>query len=773
MLYQPQTNKLSIFGTNSRTPIFGLYNLWTWNISRWDVDGIFPPWRKHDECVVNALQTVSGNIRNIFELGESKNWKGLGPITIKYPYQRRIWDVGFNTTECNIAMFGSAADSPRFPIIEWLGVGVEGECDGCEIDGNSVKLTSASGTWTSEPIEFSPEYIYNFRYAGDIDDDGEVKFLFRTSFDGLNWSDWTNIDANWDCDVAFLGSDNLSLLGVGRVFIPEKTATITISEQFANGNIKFYGTAAGDHFLRYIIEIGAGLSPTEWEPISGWQETKVAWGELGEYDTTSLEDGYYTFKLTVEDTTIGGTQSEVDDVFCYVDNTPPTIDFHNLENGSTIAGLYDFFATINDLFLKEWVFYIDDEIISTGKNSINGIISTVDLVAIGNGIKTLKIFAIDQAGNTAENEIVVTIDNDALSVNHFSYNRSLLRPYWQRDEATDFIIKYRVANGTSIVIDILDSDGVFLENLVTYNDEPFIEDGEFSIDISDILQDSLTKNVCKLRFVLGDGVDSITIHSNDIIVDRRPPFSNWGIGPTSDDGDTLPRFFQITGTIEDEYLSHVILQYKDVESNLWYGDDIITEMYDDVVGYLYVPTLDKIKYRVLVYDIDNNYLILPQTRGQESDEFNITGPPLAEINIGNITFEELANATIDIVDIVSFGANVLIWGAHPDFDANITIKESIGFDADVEIGDVNIINNLLVEPKNYIQVMAKMTRPGSENVSIRGMGFQYSLDWFPVLNNLFIDGIKITQVYSKPLTTLAICPNKETTIYEFIETFRI
>ncbi|MBI5351867.1 MAG: transglycosylase domain-containing protein [Chloroflexi bacterium] len=78
------------------------------------------------------------------------------------------------------------------------------------------------------------------------------------------------------------------------------TATITSPELFAdvNGMIKIIGTASGDNFSYYRVQIGKGLNPQEWIQLGSDVTTPIENGILAEWDTKGLS-GLYAVQLMV------------------------------------------------------------------------------------------------------------------------------------------------------------------------------------------------------------------------------------------------------------------------------------------------------------------------------------------------------------------------------------------------------------------------------------------------------------------------------------------
>ena len=77
-------------------------------------------------------------------------------------------------------------------------------------------------------------------------------------------------------------------------------ANITAPPLFSdvNGNVLILGTAAGDDFLYYRVQVGKGLNPQEWIQLGGDNASPVEGGMLAEWDTTGLS-GLYAVQLVV------------------------------------------------------------------------------------------------------------------------------------------------------------------------------------------------------------------------------------------------------------------------------------------------------------------------------------------------------------------------------------------------------------------------------------------------------------------------------------------
>ena len=77
-------------------------------------------------------------------------------------------------------------------------------------------------------------------------------------------------------------------------------ANIASPELFAdvNGVVKIIGTASGDDFSYYRVQVGKGLNPQEWIQLGSDVTTPVENGILAEWDTKSLS-GLYAIQLLV------------------------------------------------------------------------------------------------------------------------------------------------------------------------------------------------------------------------------------------------------------------------------------------------------------------------------------------------------------------------------------------------------------------------------------------------------------------------------------------
>ena len=84
---------------------------------------------------------------------------------------------------------------------------------------------------------------------------------------------------------------------------PQQGATL-------DGNVDIRGTAGSLAFETMVVEIGAGLEPDAWTEIAR-HDKFVFRGRLALWDSTGVDDGTYTIRVTVLDTNFGPTQAVI------------------------------------------------------------------------------------------------------------------------------------------------------------------------------------------------------------------------------------------------------------------------------------------------------------------------------------------------------------------------------------------------------------------------------------------------------------------------------
>ncbi|MDZ4159207.1 MAG: Ig-like domain-containing protein, partial [Anaerolineaceae bacterium] len=89
-----------------------------------------------------------------------------------------------------------------------------------------------------------------------------------------------------------------------------------------NGRVTLIGTAAGEGFTSYRLQVGEGLNPRAWRQIDQEITSPVKAGQLGVWDTRDFKDGLYSLRLTVlrADQRLDTAVTQL-----AVDNTPPVV----------------------------------------------------------------------------------------------------------------------------------------------------------------------------------------------------------------------------------------------------------------------------------------------------------------------------------------------------------------------------------------------------------------------------------------------------------------
>ncbi len=128
---------------------------------------------------------------------------------------------------------------------------------------------------------------------------------------------------------------------------------------YVRGKVPISGSAAGDGFNFYRLQVGKGLNPQQWEQVGVDQSQPVVDGELGVWDTAGL-DGLYAIQLLVvrDDQRVDTAITQVT-----VDNQPPEVEIISPEAGQAFdKGEKTITLRViasDDLALESVDFYID------------------------------------------------------------------------------------------------------------------------------------------------------------------------------------------------------------------------------------------------------------------------------------------------------------------------------------------------------------------------------------------------------------------------------
>ncbi len=184
---------------------------------------------------------------------------------------------------------------------------------------------------------------------------------------------------------------------------PPMTEDVHISSpqslSYVNGKVIIQGTAAGEGFSSYRLQVGEGLNPRNWTEIGGQQTAPVTDGMLGEWITE--KDGLYALRLTV---TRQDQHVENAIIQLTVDNTPPRVNLVSPSDGAEIS------SNTSVLIQAEAQ---DAAGISKVEWLIDGVVEAETLQSPYNyfwqpeqGKHSLHVRAYDMAGNSAESPVV-------------------------------------------------------------------------------------------------------------------------------------------------------------------------------------------------------------------------------------------------------------------------------------------------------------------------------------------------------------------------------
>jgi hypothetical protein len=167
-----------------------------------------------------------------------------------------------------------------------------------------------------------------------------------------------------------------------------------------HGTISIQGTAAGDDFQNYRLQIGKGLNPDKWVEITE-STMPVTAGELGVWDTTGL-DGLYAIRLLLvrSDYRLETALSQVT-----IDGNPPVVTITSPSPGTEVPASEPVFlqADIQDsseINRVEWI--IDEKTVGESQQKPY----TFTVPELLRGAHTLTVAATDAAGNRSVSEQV-------------------------------------------------------------------------------------------------------------------------------------------------------------------------------------------------------------------------------------------------------------------------------------------------------------------------------------------------------------------------------
>ena len=186
---------------------------------------------------------------------------------------------------------------------------------------------------------------------------------------------------------------------------PQPSPNVNITEpeiySYVHGRVDIKGTAAGDIFSSYTLQIGQGLNPQAWLQLIEEENSPVTDNILGNWETT--HDGLYAVRLIVLS---DNNNIESDIIQVTVDNTPPTVKIIYPQENQTITsssseGIPITVNTEDAIGIQSVSIYIDNSLVKK-KNNKPFIFTWIPT----KGSHQLFTEVQDLAGNSSKSEII-------------------------------------------------------------------------------------------------------------------------------------------------------------------------------------------------------------------------------------------------------------------------------------------------------------------------------------------------------------------------------
>ncbi len=160
------------------------------------------------------------------------------------------------------------------------------------------------------------------------------------------------------------------------------------------------------------LEYGLGIRPQTWFLIARPQQTGQE--ESFVWDTSPLEDDLYLLRVTARD--LAGNEAFTV-VFLTVDNTPPSVRISSPQPRNFLKNRVQIFGSVKDEHLKGWrLEYGEGEtpdtfspIASASSEVVEGLLGTWDVRSLTPGVYTLRLVAVDGAGQQVQTLLPVHV----------------------------------------------------------------------------------------------------------------------------------------------------------------------------------------------------------------------------------------------------------------------------------------------------------------------------------------------------------------------------
>ncbi len=325
----------------------------------------------------------------------------------------------------------------------------------------SVSGTTISGIWLNNAIQVRisncPPYVLLVSpQTGQVMDDrirleatafvteecgGDSSEIVRVVFgarDSIGVWETLGEDAGapyvlmWDASVkpegilrlAARGEDNYDRFGYSPVvncYVDHTDPTAIISSPssgtpLTGEPLEITGTAQDDHFSNYMLEVGAGNSPSSWARVESSVDA-IESGPLGTWHAEAFPGSDYTIRLEVTDK---GGRTATDCVLVTLDNDtvrPLAVIMEPLA-GTHVAGQVDVIGAAYSPVLDQYVLEYGAgsspgswTSIATDSVSIqHGVLGTWDVTSLADGQYTIRLTATDEESVAGVDSVFVVVD---------------------------------------------------------------------------------------------------------------------------------------------------------------------------------------------------------------------------------------------------------------------------------------------------------------------------------------------------------------------------
>lgn len=200
-------------------------------------------------------------------------------------------------------------------------------------------------------------------------------------------------------DDLYIGQGRVNALRAVSIEQAPPLAHLEPFQDALSGVVNFRGTAGVNPFLDYKIEVGEGVNPSSWTTIHRSSESVENGVLFSDFDTGTLQDGSYTFRLVV--TSLDGYQvisrgetSSITNAFL---SKPSTDDFYrkgsiiSIEGG--ILGHYDSYQLSYGEGAEPEEWFSEGVVLSESSELEKGILGTWDTSEIAESIATAPLYS--------------------------------------------------------------------------------------------------------------------------------------------------------------------------------------------------------------------------------------------------------------------------------------------------------------------------------------------------------------------------------------------